>query len=473
MDINHFLSKMFSHTGIFTVDQENRPIFYDKLSLLIEENREILKTNINENPDLQLIAIDTSMGWRSIPVFLAAIAERITVLPIDSSRNPDFMMKILKEVEPQIIVTALNTSNEGILDLHLSNDQFLDGQSELEDVAMILYTSGTTGNPKGIMLTYHNIFSNLSDILEIFDLNQYDRVYIMRPLTYASAITGELLLALYSGSTIYLKNQSSSIFQSLTEIKKNKITFLSTTPTIANYFSKIKHGSNLHHLRYLVLSGENLNPSIVENLQSIFTNTNICNAYGLTEASPRISCLKEINRKKFELGCVGTRLPSVEIMILDRNRNLVSEGEKGTLFVRGPNIMKGYYKDERLTKLKISNGWLCTHDRAALLDDQLYIYGRDDEVIIRNGVNIHPIEIETALASIEGISDVLAFGRIVNEQTKIYAWVVMDFEIKQSELFKKIIDHVKDSRLMPDVVEIKPYLSKTITGKKFRLREDQ
>jgi long-chain acyl-CoA synthetase len=371
-----------------------------------------------------------------------------------------------------MLFTSAAIGNEGVIKRECLVPCTLPAHPELAEVALILYTSGTTGNPKGVMLTYQNIWSNVSDILDYFHLQQDDRMFIIRPLTNASAITGELLPALTTGCAIYLKPAQQAPLAAIRLMDKLFITILCTTPTVAVRFIPFLKRRGNASLRLLVLSGEMLYSEQAAKLIDAYGDVQIWNAYGLTEASPRISCLTELPSSD-AANCVGVPLANVKVKIIDQCGNEVQDGQAGELVVSGPNIMRGYYCDPELTREKIRAGWLYTADRAMMRDGKLYILGRKDEMLIRSGTNVYPNEIEAQLLQHPSVMEALVVGR-EQEGTglKIHALVVAETNTEPSEILKYLIEIGTEPRLMPDSIECRQSLPKTPSGKLQRYMTD-
>jgi long-chain acyl-CoA synthetase len=417
-----------------------------------------------------VIALNVLLGWRAVPILLAALLQRITVVPVDTFRNPGLTGQILSTARPELMLDTQHTDEQGRLRLGLIPGIFPRSLPELEDVALIMYTSGTSGFPKGVMLTYANLWSNLSDILGYFDIGAGDRLLLVRPLTHASAITGELLPGLYNGSPIVIKPNDATPLSAIREIVERRISVLCTTPTVAAALARIAFRHDVSGLRRIILSGEMLLETPLSKIREAFPETAIGNAYGLTEAAPRISCLTDLSEGS-GLQSVGKPLRSVRLKIADESGETAVEGSRGVLWISGPNIMKGYFRDDTATAGKLKDGWLVTSDLASFHEGELFVHGRADDVFIRGGINIHPLEIESYLLEIDGISEALVFARQEDKGTRISAWVVAAPELDRHDIYKRVLSHQPDSRLWPDVIEVKTSLPKTPSGKLLRPKQ--
>jgi len=262
-----------------------------------------------------------------------------------------------------------------------------------DDLAFIMFTSGTTSIPKGIMLTHANIITNLEYINSYFKIDGLKRICIGRPLVHVAVLVGELLFGLINGLQIYFYEESYMPHLLLKYLNDRKIEIFCSTPTM--YYALAQTKISLP-IQVSAISGERLTETVANIIASRFPQTQFYNVYGLTEHSPRVSALmpKDFLRK---CGSIGKPIGNVRMEISDRE-----------LKVKSPCIMKGYYNKECNC---IRNGWLYTGD-SAHCDEEGYFYidGRKDDMIIRAGVNIFPQEIESVLKKCHGVEECLVYG---------------------------------------------------------------
>lgn len=467
LNTQSFLSKLRQHHGIAIWKTMDSFISFTELVQIVDANIQIFKQlrYSSTTKEQHVVLVDVSLGWRAVAIILAAMALRITVIPID--REYDFWKteEIRLAFPKEIVLDSSNISSTGRIVIDLIDSSKKSLYENLANVALLLYTSGTTGTPKGVMLTYQNIWSNVSDILEYFHLMSDDRLCIMRSFIHASAISGELLPALFSGCSIFIKKPNESPFGILKEMEKLSPTVLCAAPTIVGRLALMARRYKLTSLRVIVLSGEVLNRVQYQRIAKAFLNTKIWNVYGLTEASPRISYWSG-DHKSFESGCVGFPLKSVKLQIVDDNGEQVPDGTEGELLVCGPNVMKGYFNAPKLTSSKYINGWFYTSDRASIRNGLLFIHGRKDDLLIRGGMNVYPTEIEEKLLLHPDVKEAFVFGKMKsNGEMGIFAWVVCKDNVQPKELYKFLIESKVSPRLWPDQIEKKPFLNHTSSGK--------
>ena len=322
-----------------------------------------------------------------------------------------------------------------------------------QDLAFLMFTSGTTGNPKGVMLTDENIISNLQYIETYFDLTGMQTICVARPLVHIAVLTGEILYALCCGLTIYFYEEAFMPQRLLTYFVNNQIDVFCATPTLYQILA-LASKDKLFPIKIGVLSGEMLSSYTIEKVTSAFPKTEFYNAYGLTEHSPRVSALLPSDFTK-RPGSVGKPIGDVKLKIVN-----------GELWVKSASVMKGYYLDKIKTQGKLNGGWLRTGDLAHF-DEKGYLYidGRKDGMLIKAGINVYPEEIESIVKEISGVADCLVFGECSNKGTIICMKYVGSLEIK--ELRKELVGKINPN-IFPSKIEKVDDFARTVSGKKQR-----
>ena len=293
------------------------------------------------------------------------VAEKYTALADD--------VKVKTKLFMQVLTTTPNTVEPVAVD---SND-----------TAIILYTSGTTGHPKGAMLTYDNIYSNARDIGDYLKMSSDDRVIATLPVFHVFALTVVVNAPLMKGATILLAPRFSpgDIFD-LAETQKP--TIFAGVPTMFNFLYQYDQGdiAAFSTLRLAISGGSSLPVSLLHNFENKF-NVRISEGYGLSEASP-VTCFNPTDRER-KAGSIGPSIINVENKVVDEYGVEVAVGEVGELIVRGPNVMKGYYKLPEETAIAIRDGWLYTGDLAKQDEEgYFYIVDRKKDMIIVGGFGL-------------------------------------------------------------------------------------
>lgn len=366
---------------------------------------------------------------------------------IDMNSKEDQAIQILKSLANNEVAVPL-IKEYGIKNYEYIKNLVNNSNEDVDDLAFLMFTSGTTGVPKGVMLTDENIISNLEAIKSYFNVENAQSICIARPLVHIAVLTGELLYALINGLTIYFFEEPFMPRRLLSYFNQNKIDIFGGTPTL---FSLLASSSLRSNLKIGVISGELLNEKIKEKIVKTFPKTDFYNVYGLTEHSPRVSALLPYEFK-YKTNSVGKVLPNVQIKIIDNE-----------LFIKSKSVMKGYFIDRKQTKEKIKSGWLATKDLARVDEDgYLYIMGRKDNLIIRSGINIYPEEIEMAAKEIDGVLEVLVGSEIKENQTCIYLKYVGT--INELALKKELIKRINLNVIPNKIIKVQS-IEKTPSGK--------
>ncbi len=308
-----------------------------------------------------------------------------------------------------------------------------------DDVAMIVYTSGTTGRPNGVMLSHENFISNLTASNELMGLSHDDSILVVVPLYYIHGRMQLLLHALIGGTVVF---SSGFTFPAKVhaELCDSGVTGLSGVPY---HFKQLLDRSKLAQrppaaLKYVLVTGGALSPSGLAALHEALPGVGIHLAYGQTEAAPRITWIgpDELFVKR---GSVGRALPNVTLEILGNDEQPVGPETVGEVAAGGPNIMKGYVSGDEVTLGKIdAQGRLRTGDLGRLdADGHLFLAGRSSEMIKSAGERIFPQEIEDVLHRLEGVAQVAVIGlpdETLGERVVAYLMVKPGYTLERPQL---------------------------------------
>lgn len=345
-----------------------------------------------------------------------------------------------------------------------------DAAIQPEDLALLQYTGGTTGVPKGAMLTHRNMVANVIQCITwvkpALKLGE-ERIVIALPLYHIFSLTVCCLSFLSIGGLGILVPDPRRIGNFIRVMKKEKPMVLAGVNTLFNALMNHPSFKNLDFstLHLTISGGMKLQQVVADRWQEI-TGKVILEGYGLTEASP-VVCVNPVNLKAFN-GSVGFPIPSTEVSIRDDSGKEVSLKEVGELWVKGPQVMKGYLNQTQDTQAVLtSDGWLKTGDMA-YIDEEGFVYlvDRKKELIIVSGFNVYPSEVEGVIASIPGIMEVAVVG-VPDDMTgeAVKAFVVK----KDPEVTcEKIIAYCKANLLpykLPHQIEFIESLPKSPVGK--------
>ncbi len=338
---------------------------------------------------------------------------------------------------------------------------------EETELSMIMYTSGTTGDPKGVMLTHKNFYSNYAAYNDVFYFTSDDVFPCVLPLFHSFAMTAILLGGLLSGSKIVLF--PSFVPQKIIDLltRETNVILIAVSPMLylVAHMAPEEAAKN-HNLRYTVSGGGPL-PADVFNYFEKKMNHPILEGYGLTEAAPVVASNPPGGNK---VGTIGIAIPGVEVEIRNERGDKVANGEVGELCVRGDNVMLGYYKNPEATqKAFFEGGWLRTGDLGCMFDDGcIQIRGRLKELIVSGGENIYPREVEEALMRHPAVKEAAVVAqpnRLRNEVP--FAFVVLHDEYKnkctESELRKFCREHISEYKV-PEGFAFPDTLPKTAKG---------
>jgi fatty-acyl-CoA synthase len=351
-----------------------------------------------------------------------------------------------------------------------------------DDVTNIQYTSGTTGSPKGVLLTHRNLVNNGRFTGEGLGITEQDRMCVPFPLYHCAGCVCAVLNCITHGATIILPSMSFEPLAVLEAVQAERATVTAGVPTM--FIAQLQHPDfsrfDLSSLRAAMIGGA---PCPVELLQGINRNMHcehVCVIYGQTEASPVITMHGPGDTPEQRTSTVGKAGPNVEVKVIDPSTGeTLPIGELGELCARGYLLMSGYDREPEATARAIdSEAWLHTGDLAIMRDDKhLNIRGRAKDMIIRGGENIYPVEVEAFLFSHPKIADVAVVGLPDRKLGEIVAaWVrlrpgeVMTCTELQDYCQGKIA-HFK----IPQHVRFVDAFPMTVTGKlqKFRIRESE
>lgn len=336
-------------------------------------------------------------------------------------------------------------------------------------VAALIYTSGTTGLPKGVMLTHDNLLFSARGAAKIRSLSSEDRVYGILPLSHIVGLSIVFLGTLLSGATIYLEPRFDPVAARVA-LERDRITIMLGVPSMFSLFLQYAKMRKLQSfefpaLRIISCSGAPLPPAIKSSVEGLF-GLPLHHGYGITECSPNVAQVR-VDRPPRSDNSVGPMFPGVEAKLVGPDRQPVPEGEVGELWVRGPNIMKGYYRAPDETAAAIdAEGWFNTRDLARFEEGNLFIVGRTKDLIIRFGFNVYPAEVEAVLNGHPGVVQSAVLGRSVegNEEVIAFVQLVPGSSFTATELAEYAAQHLAPYK-RPSQVLIVSSMPATPTGK--------
>lgn len=303
------------------------------------------------------------------------------------------------------------------------------------DLAAILYTSGTTGYPKGAMLTHGNLLANTASVREALDWRPgEDRVLVVLPMFHAFAATVGMLTPLMHGCALVplAKFEPDLVAET---ISCHGATLFLGVPSMYALLCRLREDriSQFGSIRLCVSGGAALPPNVLQQFQARF-GLPIHEGDGPTECSP-VTCVNPVGGP-VKCGTVGLPVPGVEMKIVDDHGNDLPVGEMGEIAVRGANVFKGYWKQPEATQESFRNGWFLTGDLGLVDEDGYFsIVDRKKDLIIVNGMNVYPRVIEDVLCRHPAVREVAVVGDpdpLHGE--RVVAYVVLDTPVTEAEI---------------------------------------
>ncbi len=348
------------------------------------------------------------------------------------------------------------------------------------DVCNMQYTSGTTGFPKGVMLTHYNVVNNGKCIGDRMDLSTADRMMVQVPMFHCFGMVLAMTASMTHGVTLYPLPYFTPK-PSLACINQEKITCFHGVPTM--FIAMLEHPdfekTDFSHMRTGIMAGSPCPVSAMNDVVNKMHMTEITIVYGQTEASPGCTMSSTDDSLDVRVNTVGRALPEIECKIVDPETGEdLPVGVTGEFVARGYNVMKGYYKMPKATASAIDkDGWLHTGDLACKTEEGNYkITGRLKDMIIRGGENIYPKEIEEFIYTHPKVSDVQVIG-VPDEQygEEIAACIILKEgeTMTEDEMKQYVRDHMAKHKV-PRYVDFVDAFPMNVAGKilKYKMRED-
>jgi long-chain acyl-CoA synthetase len=376
--------------------------------------------------------------------YFGALLSGMVIVPLDVNTKQDLLERIAEMTEAKFLVTTqkqyqgLQQISIPLLDIDALPSGSLDmvhlPSIERNDLAEVVFTSGTTGQPKGVMLSHYNIVSNALAATQVIDIRTEDRALSILPLSHMFEMTVEIALLYTGASIVYARTLAPDTLLKL--LSSQQITCMVLVPQALQLFlngierevrrqKKEKQWELLHrlaarlpfglrrslfgtvhkrfggHFRFFVSGGAYLPPPLAQRWEDM--SFRVIQGYGATECSPVITATPF---HEHNLESVGKPLPKVEVRI-------AADKE---ILVRGPNVFGGYWKNPEATEAVLQEGWYHTGDLGYLdAQDNLYLKGRKKNLIVlANGMNVYPEDLENVLKSIPGVKDAVVFGLMEN-----------------------------------------------------------
>ncbi|ALO45695.1 class I adenylate-forming enzyme family protein [Pseudohongiella spirulinae] len=460
-------------------DHLGRGLNYQQLAAVVQQTAEKLTTQgvcrgdrvllINENcvPVLVLILALSELGaW---PVVVNARMAAAEIDRIRSHCQPRLALYLMDSQAAAAQWQTLQSASVGsdcMLNVvggevacrtyetqRLPQDQQLSDQG----VFTLIYTTGTTGDPKGVMLTHRNVLYVAAVSGALRGLSADDRVYLVLPVSHIFGLSAVFLASIYAGAELIVADRFDPA-QAMQTMRERQVSGIFGVPAM---FARLADharstgisGADLPALRFMYSGGAPLDPAIKLKTEKLFSLP-LLNGYGMTESGPTI-CQVRYN-EPLDNCSVGRPLPGMEIRLLGPDGKPVADGEVGELHIRGPNIMLGYYHNPQATAAVLdADGFLNTGDLVKLDErGNVHIAGRSKELIIHSGFNVYPPEVEGVISAHPQVLLCAVIGREAEGNEMVVAYVQLaggsdlDEETLQTWLKPRLTAYKRPSQII-------------------------
>jgi len=415
-----------------------------------------------------------------IPAYFGILAAGAVVVPINNFLKPDEVAFIARDAGVATIIAdeslrdgvqklqtlvpdlkVLRAEDAGETDWAANAPGLARGQN---DLAVLIYTSGTTGHPKGAMLSHGNLLSNVESCRQVLAAVDHDRFVVLLPMFHSFMMTVGMLLPLFVGGSMLLIKSVHPPKNVLAEIFQRGATIL---PAVPQFFRTLAHADVPpgFPLRLCVSGGAPLPAEILKEWTAHMP-VPLIEGYGLSEASPVVA-LNPISGP-WKAGSIGRPVPDVEVTVQDDEGKELAVGETGEICVRGPNVMLGYWKQPEETARAIRGGWLLTGDvghRDA--DSYFFITDRKKDMLLVNGINVYPREIEEVIYQFPGVKEAAVVGvpdARRGEQPVAFVSAKEGAMLDAKALQQFVRERLADYKV-PKHVNVLPALPRNATGK--------
>ena len=466
-------------------------IGFSGLDLMATRLANKLRTFNVKKGDPIAIILPNSSQW--VVVYFGVMKLGAVAIPLDFRFKGEELFSILTDAQVKVVITTdlyrpydVFSKVESIEGIIMAGEKEADGVVRYEEVisdeslsseimvdvkkeedALYLYTSGTTGKPKGVVLSFSNLDFFPDTLAGFCNTSESDVLGCPLPMSHISGpiVCNETALR---GSTLCIFDQLRPD-KILAAMEQYQVSYFFGVPPIFEALLHVPHRErfDVSSLRFVSMMGTSIPLDLLKNFKMAFPSPAVIQGYGLTETSPLIT-LVPLEYEEQKMGSIGLAVPHAEIKLLDEKGEEVPVGEVGELVVKGPMVMKGYHNDQESTQERIKDGWFYTSDLCRKDEDGFYYHlGRKDDMINVGGLNVYPAEIEQVLrehpllkeAGVVGIPDrdrgeIIKAALVVKPGSKITKKEIISYCRQKLANFK-----------VPKIVEFWDEIPKSSTGK--------
>lgn len=421
------LQSQLNPDSIFIIDQQRNFTYGDTNNLVEQFAAYLIEKNITKG-DVVATILFNSIDF--VVVYNAIIRLGAIIAPIGFTLKSREVNDIINDCNPKLLICHSEIETRLHSDLAYTGNKIVINHNDLithgmwafiksitrtnnivtvapNDPLGLLYSSGTTGEAKGVLLSHRNISTNMEAAYNCYKITHKDRTVLFLPLSHCFGLNAILNCITYSGASMVIMRKFS--FADLLEIlTHDTITMFFAVPFIYNLIlQELKDDSVFDKTNYFFSAASKLALSTELNWENRFSKP-IYQGYGLTETSPFATY---VPREGYYPGSIGVPIADVQIEIVDGHRNVVPTETVGEIAVKGPNVMLGYYNKPELTANAIVDGWFYTGDIGYKGDDGLlYIVDRLKDMVIIKGENVYPSEVENVILMMPEVEDVAVYG---------------------------------------------------------------
>lgn len=459
---------------------DNKEISYHELYARAVQFSYVLKEQGVNERDTVLMFIENSPAF--YVAYFGILQLGAVVAPLNTFLKERELTHIINDAKPKLIVAsrelASNLTAVGVdsipvlvVDDTISfeepyDDEFLDitvPHINQDELAVLLYTSGTTGLPKGVMLSSRNALYNVVQGASRIEVLEHMRGLCILPLFHSFAQNTCVWACIFLGATVILVPKISR--RGLLDGLKLKPTIFLGVPALYGLLCMLKTAP-VDSVEYFISGGDAL-PDKIRSAFALIYGRKICNGYGLTETSPFISV--DLDDQTEPTSNVGLPVLGIDVEIRDEGGNVLPQGQVGLLWVKGHNVMLGYYNAPEATEKVLKNGWLDTGDLAYLdKSGKIVISGREKDLIISKGLNIYPQEIENVILGHPNVLRVGVIGKPDSASGEVpiaYVQVRKDDQETIKQIRKLCNDNLASYKVPVEFIITADDLATTATGK--------
>jgi acyl-CoA synthetase (AMP-forming)/AMP-acid ligase II len=451
------------------------------------------------------IATVSHNHWHTVVHYFASWLLGLVVVPINLSEDDNRIAYILEKSNVKLVfirdlyekrishvlsenglkdinlVLCTETLNDTIGSGNYVLDSLFSNESLAEEDALIVFTSGTTGNPKGVVLTQKNLLEDARAISDWHQIDSDTKMMCVLPIHHVNGTVVTLMTPFYAGGSVVL-NEKFRVGKFFDIITSEQVHIVSVVPTLLQFLNNEYEGKakpNYPTLRHIICGAGPLTVSVAQNFEERF-GIRIIHGYGLSETTC-YSCylpldISEAEHKKWmrEYGypSIGIALQVNEMAIHDNMGEPVPHGERGEIVIRGYNVMSGYYANESANEEAFTYGWFRSGDEGFIKKDQFgrefyFITGRLKELIIRGGVNLSPLEIDEVICRAPGVKVGISVGfenDWYGEEVGAYVQLLDGTDENEESILKFCSEHLPFSKC-PKVIVFGNDIPVTSTGK--------